>query len=99
MDALIFDMDGVMVDSELHWKTVEGFFLESLVPTWGSAGQGRIIGLSMHDMYALLADEYDLKESKDAFLDRYHGMAADIYGRKVELISGFPELLADLTGH
>src|SRR4051794_16157785 len=99
MDALIFDMDGVMVDSELHWKTVEGFFLESLVPTWSSADQGRIIGLSVHDLYSLLSGEYYLKESKEAFLGRYHGMAADIYGHKVELIPGFAELLADLNSH
>jgi len=34
MDAVIFDMDGVIVDSEIHWKTTEGYFLQSLIPTW-----------------------------------------------------------------
>jgi HAD superfamily hydrolase (TIGR01509 family) len=97
MDAFIFDMDGVIVDSELHWKSLEGFFLKSLVPTWGSADQGRIIGLSVHDLYRLLRDEYGLTDSKAQFLELYHAMAADIYGRKASLLGGFTELLAALN--
>src|SRR5919199_6597257 len=97
MDAFIFDMDGVIVDSELHWKSLEGFFLQSLVPTWGSADQGRIIGLSVHDLYRLLRDEYGLTDSKAQFLELYHAMAADIYGRKASLLGGFTELLAALN--
>ena len=44
IQALIFDMDGVIVDSELHWKSLEGFFLQSLIPGWTAVDQGRIIG-------------------------------------------------------
>src|SRR5690348_16891097 len=46
IEAFIFDMDGVIVDSELHWKSVEGYFLQSLIPGWTQEDQGRIIGLS-----------------------------------------------------
>ena len=97
MDAFIFDMDGVIVDSELHWKQVEGFFLQSLVPTWGRADQDRIIGLSVHDLYRMLVDEYGVTHSKDDFLDLYHGMARTIYGEKASLIPGFTGLLAALN--
>ena len=51
MDAVIFDMDGVIVDSEIHWKTTEGYFLQSLIPTWSVKDQDRIIGLGVHDLY------------------------------------------------
>ena len=43
--AFIFDMDGVIVDSELHWKSLEGYFLQSLVKNWDSEAQSKIIGL------------------------------------------------------
>lgn len=96
MQAFIFDMDGVIVDSELHWHSVEGFFLRSLIPTWSSEDQGRIIGLSVHDAYRLLTQEYGVRHTKEEFLDFYMPMAREIYGSKVALLPGFTQLLAEL---
>src|SRR5438874_11113109 len=85
LHAVIFDMDGVIVDSERQWKVLEGFFLQSLIPTWSSADQDRIIGLSVHDLYRLLVSEYDLTQAKEQFLDLYFEMAKEIYGQKASL--------------
>jgi HAD superfamily hydrolase (TIGR01509 family) len=99
VDAVIFDMDGVIVDSEVHWKTTEGFFLQSLVPAWNTNDQDKIIGLAVHDVYQMLVDTYQLQKTKAQFLALYQDMANEIYGQKVSLIEGFPELLSDLNKH
>jgi len=96
MDAVIFDMDGVIVDSEIHWKTTEGYFLQSLIPTWSIDDQDKILGLGVHDLYALLASTYQLQKTKEQFLELYQEMANVIYGEKVSLIEGFTELLSVL---
>ena len=96
MDAVIFDMDGVIVDSEIHWKTTEGYFLQSLIPTWSIDDQDKILGLGVHDLYALLASTYQLQKTKEQFLELYQEMANVIYGQKVSLIEGFTELLSAL---
>jgi len=100
MDAVIFDMDGVIVDSEIHWKTTEGFFLQSLIPGWSAKDQDKIIGLGALDLYALLVDTYYLQKTQQEFLEIYQQMANEIYGQKVSLIAGFRELLTALnTNH
>ncbi len=97
MDAVIFDMDGVIVDSEIHWKTTEGYFLQSLIPTWSVNDQDRIIGLGVLDLYALLANTYHLQKTKEQFLEIYQEMANEIYGQKVSLMEGFTDLLSALN--
>lgn len=97
MDAVIFDMDGVVVDSERHWKSAEGFFLQSLVGRWSDDDQARITGLSIHDVYRLLVSEYGLNQPKEQFLAHYNGIAAGIYGQQVSLTEGFLDLLAALN--
>ena len=97
MDAVIFDMDGVIVDSEIHWKTTEGYFLQSLIPTWSVNDQDRIIGLGVLDLYALLANTYHLQKTKEQFLEIYQEMANVIYGQKVSLMEGFTDLLSALN--
>src|SRR5688572_3912083 len=91
--AVIFDMDGVLVDSELHWKQVEGYFLKSLVPSWRAEDQGKIIGLSVHSVYEMLVAGHGLTSTKEEFLRHYHEMAREIYQKRVSLIEPFPHLL------
>lgn len=99
VEALVFDMDGVIVDSERHWKQLEGFFLQQLIPHWDRADQGKITGLSLRDTFALLRDSYGLKHTESEFLDVYQDMAAQIYMEKVALLPGFTGLLDELRAH
>lgn len=99
MDAVIFDMDGVIVDSEIHWKTVEGYFLQSVIPTWSGSDQEKIIGIGVHDLYTLLSGEYGLQKTEEEFLELYQEMANKIYGQKVSLLTGFSDLLATFNKH
>ena len=94
--AVIFDMDGVIVDSELHWKSLEGFFLQSLVQGWDAEAQSKIIGISVHDLYKMLVQEYGLHKSEDEFLALYDDMAREIYNERVSLLPGFLELFHTL---
>lgn len=93
MQAFIFDMDGVIVDSEIHWKSVEGYYLRQIIPGWTEEDQGRIVGISLDNLFTMLRGEYGYSGSEVEFLETYHANARRIYTEKVQLLPGFETLL------
>jgi HAD superfamily hydrolase (TIGR01509 family) len=97
MDAVIFDLDGVIVNSEIHWRQIEGASLKKIVPTWNDEDSKKIIGRSLHDIYIMITDEYKVKITRQKFFDLYDEMAKEIYLKRVTLIDGFMELIQNLS--
>ena len=97
MRAVIFDMDGVIVDSELHWKEVESEFLAGLIGHWDEQLQAGIIGMSAYDVYRKLVAEHGLKISIDEYRDYYNSLSVQIYGEKSALIPGSRESIESVS--
>src|SRR5438034_9409514 len=94
--AVIFDMDGVIVDSERHWPPIEQFFYFELIPELLNENYHHLVGKSVYDMYDLFVEKYNLKMPLDEYLDKYKGMAEKVYTEKSVLLPGFKRLLANL---
>lgn len=86
-------MDGVIVDSELQWKLVEGPFLKSLVPQWNDTHHEQIVGRGVLDLYRWLVSEFSIKVTQEEFLARCQEMAVEVYTRRVTLADGIEEFL------
>lgn len=95
--AVIFDMDGVLVDSEVHWAKVESDFLSSIVPNWEPQDQMKLLGMSVKDVHQLLIDDYGLNLDYQEYLAHYDKLADDIYGSKSKLIDGVQDLIEALS--
>ena len=90
-------MDGVLVDSEIHWKQIQSQFLQGLIPTWSEQDQIQLIGLSARDVYKRLVDVYGIKLSVQDYFDYYKGISHEIYGVRSALLPGVVEVLSDLS--
>ncbi len=96
MRAVVFDMDGVIVDSEAQWKALEREFFRAAVPAWREEHHEKIVGMGVEDVYEFLVREFDLTLGKVEFLHRSDEVARKVYLQKVEIAEGFIPLALGL---
>ncbi len=98
MEAIFFDMDGVLIDSENHWLEIGNDLVKRWVPEWPESNYQKVMGLSGEPLHGLLVSDYGLEAPLQDFLDDYYASIESIYHEKAQLIPGVIDLLEDLHG-
>lgn len=98
MEAVIFDMDGVIIDSEpVHFRLETELFSE-LGLTLSREEHESFLGTSSHGMFCILKERYGLKASVEDLVDeerrRYLGI---LESGEMPVIPGIPELVEELA--
>lgn len=96
MDAVTFDMDGVLVNSEDYWIELER---ERVIPEAlpdADVSTEELTGIFYEELYGVLDSKYDVAVDYDEFVAIYEGAAEDIYSEKVSLTPGTRDLIAEL---
>jgi HAD superfamily hydrolase (TIGR01509 family) len=93
INTVVFDMDGVIVDSELHWRDVEEPFLKNLIPNAYEEYHKYIVGRSLSDIFLYLDENFNLPLKKDEFMGAYNEMAVKVYEEWSHLIPGVLDLI------
>ena len=93
IDTVIFDMDGVLVDSEHHWAIAEAEFLATRIPAPHNEYHKDIVGMSISEIFDHLKTRYNIQIEKTEFLDAYDEMAVDIYEKSSNLLPNVMDLL------
>jgi HAD superfamily hydrolase (TIGR01509 family) len=79
--AVIFDMDGVLVDSEpLHFEVLNGILAER-GQALDRAAYEAFIGTTTEATWATLIERFGLPASLESYLDRYNAALLDLFQR------------------
>lgn len=101
IQAVIFDMDGLMIDSRSIWRTATQELLAQFGETHDPEFARQFSGLKSHDVATLIKDHYHLSVSADYISETRNQIMLKLAQNPVKIMPGLTKLLALLskTGH
>ena len=93
MDAVIFDMDGSLVDSMWMWKAIDVEYLGRYGIRLPEDLQAQIEGMSFGETALYFKTHFPIPESPEEIMEAWNRMAWDKYMYEVPLKKGIPEFL------
>jgi beta-phosphoglucomutase len=93
--AVIFDMDGTIIDTEKLWHNVSTVYLKNKgIPNYKEIIdkiKPQIHGLASGPVVKIIKDAANINDSVEEILTEKKKIAADLYSKEVEFIQGFKE--------
>lgn len=95
-EAIIFDMDGLLVDSEIIWEEAEGRLLAARGSSYADSPAGRdpFVGLPLDEFLEKLCATFNIDESQESLYDELVGDMMRLIPERVVPQPGAAEILA-----
>jgi HAD superfamily hydrolase (TIGR01509 family) len=87
-EAVIFDLDGVLVDSEEVWAKVREEFVREHGGRWHENAHREMMGMSSKEWSRYMADELGVSLSPQEISDQVVERVCEVYRRDLPLIPG-----------
>lgn len=97
--AVIFDMDGVMIDSEPLWEKTERILLGRRDIDYSPSYRDQIVGLNQKDSGKLLVSTFELQETVEEIISERVEILTAIYEEELEVVPGLRPLLNELKNN
>lgn len=91
--AVLFDLDGVIIDSELYWNKIEEYFAQEHGLRYNNQYRRQIMALSLQEMAEVLHNRFGVREPIKRIVSERNRLALDIYHHRAKLLPGFLSLI------
>ncbi|MCR5633134.1 MAG: HAD family phosphatase [Eubacterium sp.] len=95
--GVIFDIDGVLLDSMIIWTDLGERYLKSIGKEPEEGLTEKLFSMSMEQGAEYLKDKYNIDESVPEILDDINNISKNFYYNEVEAKPGVKELLEDFS--
>ena len=96
IDAVIFDMDGTLIDSMWMWEQIDIDYLARFGYTLPADLQESIEGMSFKETADYIQKRFNIPEDTDTMMKTWIDMAYEFYRTKVDFKPGAREFLTEL---
>jgi HAD superfamily hydrolase (TIGR01509 family) len=98
-EAVIFDLDGVLLDSEQVWNQAKEQLVRERGGRWTEQAPRDMMGMSSLEWSAYLRDELGVDLEPDAISDDVVARLERIYREELPILDGAVEAVERLAGH
>ncbi|MEX1297160.1 MAG: HAD family phosphatase [Candidatus Limnocylindrales bacterium] len=93
IQAIIFDMDGLLVDSEPVWDEARKWMADQAGKPWGSNDHHAVMGVSTEEWADYMIERLELTLSRQEVIDAVIGHMVEMYRAGVPYFPGAVELV------
>jgi HAD superfamily hydrolase (TIGR01509 family) len=97
VEAVIFDLDGLLVDSEQVWDDVRQRFVVEAGGTWRPEAQRDMMGMSSTEWSRYVRDRLGVDQTPERINDQIVERLLDSYRERLPLLPGAPEAVKRLA--
>jgi HAD superfamily hydrolase (TIGR01509 family) len=97
IEAVVFDMDGVLIDSEPVWERVRRTFVAEHGGRWPDDAQDRLMGMSTAEWSAYLSEDFGLRLSPSRVAEGVVAAMAAEYQAHLPLLPGAVDVVRALS--
>ena len=96
INTIIFDMDGVLADSETLWNDIDAAMLKEHGVTYAGEYKQHVLGKSFALSLQFYKEQFNLSPTVEELVVRRTAIAADYYGNHIEMFPDAPHVLQTL---
>ncbi len=98
-EGIVFDFDGVIVDSESRWVDIETPYLVKHIHNWKAENYSELIGRSLNDVFDYIKGNYNFSVTKEQYFKDYEKMALKLYKKIAICNADMADLLLNLRNN
>jgi len=97
IDALVFDLDGVLLDSEQIWDQVRESYARENGARWPPKAQTDMMGMNSREWSRYMHDVIGLRQSPERISQDVARQVANVYQQKLPLLDGAIQAVEQLA--